>query len=244
MFGIVLIAGGLGIVLLFYSADIAITHMAPGAALIHNSPYFSEHSFKILSVAAPAAGIGLLVAGLIYFSHLLFPRIRQMEKDFNKRASTDALTRAYNRLKFDEILEREMKRATRYQKLLSVAVFDIDHFKKVNDTYGHLVGDYVLQSIADITRDNIRGTDYLLRWGGEEFIIILPETNVEKAEELAVRIKHSIEGYDFRRAGHITVSFGVTQLKKGDSDKEFIKRADDAMYKAKALGRNRVEVGV
>ncbi len=166
---------------------------------------------------------------------------KRMEEELKKLASTDRLTQAYNRLKFEEIITREIERVKRYNQLLSMAMLDIDYFKKVNDTYGHLVGDYVLKTIADIVRENIRKIDYLVRWGGEEFMIIFPETDLERTKELAERIRKVIGNYSFDKAGKVTVSFGVSQFKEGDTEDDFIKRVDDAMYKAKTNGRNRVE---
>jgi len=123
-------------------------------------------------------------------------------------------------------------------------MFDIDHFKAINDTYGHSVGDYVLQTLAQIAKENLREIDYLVRWGGEEFIIIAPETDLGRAKALAERIRTAIENYRFDQAGKITISFGVTWFKESDTEDTFIRRADDAMYKAKEKGRNRVEVNV
>jgi diguanylate cyclase (GGDEF)-like protein len=123
-------------------------------------------------------------------------------------------------------------------------MFDIDHFKAINDTYGHSVGDYVLQTLAQIAKENLREIDYLVRWGGEEFIIIAPETDLGRAKALAERIRTAIGNYRFDQTGKITISFGVTEFKENDTEDTFIRRADDAMYKAKEKGRNRVEVNV
>ncbi len=169
---------------------------------------------------------------------------KQLEKELEKLATTDILTQAYNRVKFEEIIGSEVERAKRYDHSLSVIMFDIDHFKDVNDTYGHVAGDYVLKKVADITRENMRKTDYLIRWGGEEFMIISPETDLEKAGALAERIREVIESFSFDKAGKITVSFGVTQFNHDDTEDTFLKRADDTLYKAKTNGRNRVEVSV
>ncbi len=169
---------------------------------------------------------------------------KKMEEELKKLASTDRLTQAYNRLKFEEIITREIERVKRYNQSLSMAMLDIDYFKKVNDTYGHLAGDYVLKTIADIVRENIRKIDYLVRWGGEEFMIISPETDLERAKELAERIRKVIENYSFDKVQKVTVSFGVSQFKEDDTEDDFIKRVDDAMYKAKTSGRNRVEISV
>jgi diguanylate cyclase (GGDEF)-like protein/PAS domain S-box-containing protein len=169
-------------------------------------------------------------------------RRKQLENDLEKLATTDRLTQAFNRTKFQEVIERELERAKRYFHPFSVVMFDIDHFKRVNDTYGHAIGDSVLQILTKIVKENLREIDYLVRWGGEEFIFITPETDVEKAIVLAERIRKAIETYKFDQAGTITVSFGVAEYKPDDTEDTLIKRADDAMYVAKKKGRNRVEV--
>jgi diguanylate cyclase (GGDEF)-like protein len=175
---------------------------------------------------------------------VLYPKVVQIENELKERSWIDSLTKIFNRSKFDEIIVREVARAKRYDQLLSLTVFDVDHFKALNDTHGHLFGDSVLKTIAGLASDNIRSVDYLARWGGEEFMIILPETGLERAEALAGRIKEEIEHYDFKITEKVTVSFGVAQFRKYDSEKTFIKRVDDALYRAKANGRNRVEVSV
>ncbi len=169
---------------------------------------------------------------------------KRLESELESLATTDKLTQVYNRTKFNEIINREFERANRYNHPLSLVMFDIDHFKKINDTYGHSVGDYVLQTLAQIVKENLREIDFLIRWGGEEFIIITPETDLGRAEVSAERVRRAIEDYKFRDAGKITVSFGVTEFKKDDTENTIVKRADDAMYKAKEKGRNRVEVSV
>jgi diguanylate cyclase (GGDEF)-like protein len=121
---------------------------------------------------------------------------------------------------------------------------DIDRFKEVNDRYGHDAGDHVLKTIADIVRGNIRKTDYFVRWGGEEFIILSSETQLDKAYALSERIRKKIESYKFDNTGTVTVSFGVTEFREGDTAAVFIKRADNAMYEAKNKGRNRVEKSI
>jgi diguanylate cyclase (GGDEF)-like protein len=167
---------------------------------------------------------------------------RLAEKELQILATTDKLTGAYNRTKFNEIMGREIERIKRFHAPLSMMIFDIDHFKKVNDKHGHGVGDSVLKTIADIVRKNIRKLDYFVRWGGEEFMIISSETDLEKAQALAERIRTIIEKHNFKTARKVTVSFGVTEFRKSDTENSFIKRADDTMYEAKRKGRNRVEV--
>jgi len=166
------------------------------------------------------------------------------DKELERLATTDRLTGAYNRTKFDEIIEGEIERVKRYNKALSVIMFDIDNFKKINDTYGHSAGDDVLKAIAEIVRKIIRKTDYFVRWGGEEFVIISPETNLKKAHILAERIRQTIDNYEFDIIGKTTASFGVAIFIEAETADNFLKRADDVMYAAKTKGKNRVEVGV
>jgi diguanylate cyclase (GGDEF)-like protein/PAS domain S-box-containing protein len=169
---------------------------------------------------------------------------KRMEEEIKKLATKDILTGFYNRRKFKEIIRIEIERVKRYNQPLSIVMFDIDHFKKINDRYGHSDGDYVLKTIAVIIKKNIRKIDYLFRWGGEEFLILSSETQLNNAHELAERIRKAIARYKFKNIGKVTASFGVTEFKKRDTQDRFIKRADDAMYKAKKKGRNRVEVKV
>jgi diguanylate cyclase (GGDEF)-like protein len=123
-----------------------------------------------------------------------------------------------------------------------MAIFDIDHFKRINDTFGHSIGDFILKTIAEIIKKNIRTTTYLFRWGGEEFVILIPEIDLEGAKIHAERLRRAIEEHVFGEAGAITASFGVSQFEDGDSADTFLKKADAALYKAKSNGRNRVEI--
>ncbi len=167
---------------------------------------------------------------------------KRMEDELEKLAITDKLTGAYNRTKFDEIMEREIDRAKRYNKPLTLMMYDIDYFKKVNDMFGHSVGDYVLKTVVNIVNENMRAVDYLMRWGGEEFIIISPESDKESGVYIANRMRKVVENHRFENAGKVTVSFGVTEFKGDDDEDSLLKRVDDAMYKAKQNGRNRVEM--
>ena len=158
------------------------------------------------------------------------------------KAETDQLTGIYNRHKMENIFENEFNRVKRYEEPLSLIMFDIDHFKKVNDNYGHDVGDLVLKEIVKVVNSNIRNVDVFARWGGEEFIIMCPETDLDSAVNLSEKLRKTIEEISFKEAGKVTVSFGVTSYKSKELKKEFIKRADVALYKAKNSGRNKVEV--
>ncbi len=156
---------------------------------------------------------------------------------------TDSLTGLYNRLKFDHSLSEEIERTKRYKTSLSLIMFDIDHFKRVNDSYGHQKGDDVLRELAKVVGNNIRQHDVLGRLGGEEFGIVATETNLEAAGILAEKLRKNVEKSLFCDDDSITCSFGVTQFRDDDCIDSFVKRADDALYKAKKGGRNRVETG-
>ncbi len=170
--------------------------------------------------------------------------IKERTKELEILATTDMLTEIYNRRKMYEILEHEYTRAKRYQTDLSVVMFDIDYFKKINDTYGHDIGDYVLKTVAKNVKKVIREIDYFGRWGGEEFLIILPQTNLKGATVVAEKVRKTIENTGFGKVGKVTASFGVsTYIQSLDnSPDEIIKSADIALYDAKKKGRNTVSV--
>ena len=156
----------------------------------------------------------------------------------------DALTKVYNRHYFYQVLEKEMYRGDRYEKPLSFIAFDIDNFKKVNDTFGHDVGDSVLIELCRLCEDTIRKSDIFARIGGEEFVILATETKLEQAMYIAEKIRNTIDEYSFKTVGHITVSLGITEYIKGDTKDALYKRADIALYKAKNSGKNRVEINM
>lgn len=160
------------------------------------------------------------------------------KKELEKLSITDKLTNIFNRRKLDEELKSEFDRAVRYRHPLSLLLMDIDYFKKVNDTYGHQVGDYVLQTLAKILKQNIRNSDIVGRYGGEEFMVIAPETNAEEALRLAEKLRQSVEQFTFNDVNKVTISIGVSELKKEGNPDEMIKTADEALYKAKEQGRN------
>jgi len=169
---------------------------------------------------------------------------KQMESEMQILATTDTLTHVFNRIKYAELMKMEIERVRRYNHPLSIIMFDIDNFKRVNDTYGHMVGDDVLCMLTQIVKENLRETDFLVRWGGEEFVIIAPESDLQMAEKLAERIRLATESYRFDQVERVTVSLGIAQFHKDDTEDAFVKRADDAMYTAKKNGRNRVEVSI
>ncbi len=163
-------------------------------------------------------------------------------KRLKELSITDALTQIPNRLHLDECYANELERAKRYNSVFSVMIIDIDFFKHVNDEYGHKTGDDVLVQIANILKENIRNLDVLGRWGGEEFLIICPETNIQHAQILAEKIRKIIEIHDFKISKHITCSLGVTEFKHDDNAEDTFKRSDKALYEAKNSGRNKVVI--
>ncbi len=157
------------------------------------------------------------------------------------QASHDSLTGLNNRNKFKELFGKEIRRGIRYKNDLSLVLFDLDLFKNINDTHGHQIGDEVLKDIAQIVLANVREHDTVVRWGGEEFLILLPETDLEGAKNVAEKIREAIENKKISSLDlSVTASFGVSVLKLEDGEDSFIARVDDALYEAKNQGRNKV----
>ncbi len=166
--------------------------------------------------------------------------LKKHNRELEILSITDKLTGIYNRLKLDEVMLYEKNLFDRFNRPLSIILFDIDDFKRVNDTFGHKVGDEVLQNIAKIILKNKRKTDILGRWGGEEFLIICHETDIKGAIELAEKFRKAIYSYDFKGIHQLSASFGVAEFKKGDSIEKVFIKVDDSLYKAKKDGKNRV----
>jgi diguanylate cyclase (GGDEF)-like protein len=156
---------------------------------------------------------------------------------------TDRLTGLFNRRKFDEVLAQECERALRTELPLTLLLADIDHFKSVNDRYGHQVGDQILVEFARLLQQGVRRIDTVARWGGEEFMVLCPATAMADACALAESIRSDIGRYDFPRVGGKTCSFGVVEYRQGEEPQEFIRRVDQALYCAKNDGRNQVCAG-
>lgn len=160
---------------------------------------------------------------------------------------TDELTGLYNRRCFEETFEKEFLRAQRYNNKLTLVMFDIDYFKKVNDTYGHQCGDYILKEVSNAALQTFRKTDMVFRFGGEEFVVILTETDTEKALIPLERFRKTIETLNLDYHGfpvNITVSIGACELTKDIKSKEnLLEKADNALYEAKNTGRNQTVIG-
>jgi len=195
-----------------------------------------------LHYAAPlltAFAFGVLVTLLLKFYLLL----KEKERKLKELALTDELTGLPNRRALMEMLELEIERARRHRRPLSFALLDLDDFKQINDTYGHLVGDRVLRELAFLIRRNLRSTDVVGRFGGEEFMIIMPETDFNRAVYIMERIRRSTEQTFFDPVGSLSISIGVTEFREEDTLQTLIARADEHLYTAKREGKNRVVAG-
>lgn len=195
----------------------------------------SNENIKMLSILSSLFAISLQNAKLYEINEML--------------AITDGLTELYNYRFFQEKLDEEIKRISRYKGNLSVAMFDIDNFKQINDKFGHLQGDMVLKSVAEILKKSFRETDYVARYGGEEFAIILPETDTLSALVAVERVRKLIDEYKFptidgKKSLKVEISAGVSSYPQYANDKaELLRKVDNSLYKAKKLGKNRVCLG-
>lgn len=179
----------------------------------------------------------------IVLSFLIIFLIKRYVKDsLEYHVNYDSLTGAFNRRYYSSFMNRELARADRYHKVFSLILFDIDFFKKVNDQYGHSIGDQVLIELAKITRQCIRKSDVFARVGGEEFVIISPETGFRDALKLAEKLRIQVAGTRFCEGLHVTISLGITEYLAGDDESAIYKRADEGLYAAKSNGRNRSEI--
>jgi len=209
--------------------------------------YIIEHPKKNHKVKITVNGITRffkVTVSVIYYNDLIryiaiFDDISQLLN----QSITDALTAIANRTHFNLLFKHTLYVAKREHTPLSLIFFDIDHFKAVNDTYGHLVGDDVLRHLANVTKNSLRKSDIIARWGGEEFIIVLPNTSLTSASLIAQTLRKTIEDEEFAIVQHVTCSFGVAQLQEPEEGEKLLLRLDELLYRAKENGRNRVEAG-
>ncbi len=229
------------------------------AGLIPYAPLFHTFPVDASGHAAPAwryAFVGIAIGFMApcwIFSAVMYRRWYEREGEFRDLATKDGLTGLFNRRHFLELFEAEFERARRYGRPLSFAVLDVDYFKRINDQYGHLIGDRVLMTIASVLNSAVRTTDVIARYGGEEFVLLLPETGLEAAEAVAERCRQSVETTQIVVGGHtsfhVTVSLGLVRFPVAGASSDaapvervddLIRLADEALYKAKAAGRNRI----
>ena len=168
-------------------------------------------------------------------------QLHEVNQILEKQAATDTLTGLFNRLKLGSLLDSEITRAHRYATPLAVILLDIDHFKRINDIRGHQAGDDVLRELAQRLVSSLRACDAVARWGGEEFLIMLPNSPLQAGRECAEKLRAAIADFPFAAMPRVTASLGVAERQKNDQRETLIGRADQALYRAKDKGRNRVE---
>ncbi len=195
----------------------------------------------LLIWASTIATFYYIASALISSIRGLEDKVAQRTHELEKMAITDPLTGLYNRTRIDYEFNLEIEKAKAFETLFSIIMIDIDKFKDINDNFGHLTGDTVLVEFAQILHSTCRKPDIIGRWGGEEFIIICPQTNAEDTGVLAEKLRNNISAHCFAEAHHITASFGITEYINLDEVDTIMKRADEALYRAKNNGRNRVE---
>ncbi len=213
-----------------------------------------EHGFNYDLFWKILAGGLMILLGVLYWNRKLSMLNREIvdahaeleakSKELERLSITDPLTGIYNRLKLEDVLSHECRRASRYKHHVCVIMLDVDHFKSINDNHGHQAGDWVLSELAGLIADNTREIDTVGRWGGEEFLIICPETERDGAVLLAEKLRKELAGHNFEGIGQCTASFGVAQYQQGQRSVDVTGRADQALYAAKAKGRNRVETEI
>lgn len=218
--------------------------------------YFSLYGFSLTSTPLQPVshytqiGANMFNMSLAFglFSYLSFYYLNLLAATQNKLrrlATVDPLTGLYNRRHASAMIEAEISRFKRTRRPVAFMLLDIDHFKSVNDMFGHEIGDRVLTAIGNVIPSQLRLQDVVSRWGGEEFLILLPDTDMENALISAERLRHTFAAHDWVGLTHkevrVTVSVGVCELFGGENMASVIRRADEALYKAKAAGRNRVE---
>jgi len=205
------------------------TEHEPESMSIRLEYVFSTVVFVMISLIFPT----LIGYRLIDNHEKLTDKIKRLSEE-------DYLTKLHNRRKIHEILENEIFRSKRYNSTFAVILLDIDNFKITNDKFGHNAGDQLLVEITGIIRKTIRESDIASRWGGEEFLVFCPHTNIDGALSLAEKLRNIIEKNEFEVIGHKTCSFGVAQIEHADTVRSLIQRADEALYSAKNSGKNMV----
>lgn len=175
-------------------------------------------------------------------SHRDITKHIKMQQNLDRLANTDKLTQIYNRVKFDKEIKNQIDFAKKNSLSLALIMFDIDHFKKINDTYGHDKGDFVLKELTALIKNHIRQDDIFARWGGEEFMVLVPNATKNSIYKMAENLRKVIEKHNFSPIKQVTSSFGITILKSSDNVDSFIKRVDLALYKSKDGGRNIVTI--
>jgi diguanylate cyclase (GGDEF)-like protein len=227
---------------LFYLILLSIAYYEIG---IWNNGEWNIRAFLRLSLASAVLTF-IIYAYELILQHADAELLKIHEKEavylneLHKLSVTDTLTGLYNRRRMNEVLQEHVANAARYQDFFALILFDIDNFKHINDDFGHNVGDKVLVILTSATKNLLRKTDYFCRWGGEEFLILLPKTGIEEAAEIAEKLRQEIESTTYPHHDKVTCSFGVAQYSETPEIENIINQADNALYQAKTTGKNRV----
>jgi diguanylate cyclase len=179
------------------------------------------------------------MAILVFMSVLYLWQIQGVEKQLRAMATTDPLTQLNNRRALLDVIQHEERRLHRGRQTLSFVMADIDHFKQINDNLGHEVGDQVLRKVSQALAAGVRDVDHLARWGGEEFLVVLPDTDEVEATQVAERLRQAVGSVSLKDRA-VSMTFGVSEVRGDESAEQAISRADAAMYEGKRTGRNRV----
>lgn len=189
--------------------------------------------------------LSVVFAMFAYLSFFYMHMVTKAQKELGRMATTDPLTRLFNRRHMLYLIEKEIARSSRKEHSLAFLLLDIDHFKVINDVHGHEVGDKALVGVTDVLKAQLRGQDLIARWGGEEFLVVLPETGLDQAVMSAERLRQAIMNQTWTFSAitvSVTASIGVSEYREGEDLSTVIARADSALYRGKQAGRNRVEV--
>jgi len=236
---------GLLMILLFYLILVPIVYSGIGD---WDNGFWSKTAFlRFFMVSLTVVFIAYFFESSSVAAYKTVMAIREKEQSYLRELEnlsvTDQLTGLNNRRYFDKQFQLEFAKVQRYGSKLSLIMLDIDHFKNINDQHGHQIGDEALKEFSNLLKNKIRATDILSRWGGEEFIILLPETSISNAAIIAEKLRVSIAKRDFKIVGRLTASLGVSQVfSKEGGNREAILNADNALYDAKRQGRNKVVI--
>lgn len=202
-------------------------------ALVFEAQSISEGKLVFMRFVFIISGVNIAAVILI----IVLIR-RHVRNKLEYLASYDHLTGILNRYSFNVILKQEINLMKRRRSLLSLLIFDIDHFKRVNDKFGHDAGDYVLKKLSELISNGMRNSDAFFRIGGEEFAVVADETKIEQAKILAEKMRNIVNSYDFDKVGKVSISIGIAEYRENETQEAFFKRADNALYTAKKQGRN------
>ena len=208
--------------------------------LVEHTAYTPEFKLRLILSFLTMTFLSALYE---YSSMQFYRNVLELSTKYQQLAMSDPLTKLANRRNASAVLQQEKSRIDRNHEPLSVLLCDLDHFKSVNDKYGHNAGDMVLMELAKVFTDNVRHQDCVARWGGEEFLVILPQTSAEQAGIIAEKIRLSVQNHTIHFLKHqiqVTISIGISQLTEDETIDELINNADKCLYQAKTLGRNRV----